>query len=268
MTTQTLERAINLMRLLASAGHDGSRLADLQRDTGLTKPTVHRILDTLKGEGFVEQVEDTRRYRLGNELAVLGWSAGRTVYDLKDLTTEDVTSVATKTGDTSYLAIRSGNEAVVIDRQTGSYPVKAFTVEVGARRPLGVGATGIALLAALQPDAAEVVLDAIASQLANYPNTGVKQVREAVAAARKAGYALSDGFMVKGVRGLAITIGDGEGRTIAAIGTAAISDRMTARRIPEILKILKMHANSIEQRVVAASSRARHGSTRTVVSRR
>lgn len=268
MTTQTLERAIALLRLLASAGHDGSRLADLQRNTGLTKPTVHRILDTLKAQGFVEQAADTRRYRLGNELAVLGWAAGRTVYDLKDLASEDVGAIATKTGDTSYLAVRTGNETVVIDRQTGSYPVKAFTVEVGTRRPLGVGATGIALLAALEPDAADVVLDAESTQLARFPNASSRHVREAVAAARRAGYALSDGLMVKGVRGIAVTIGDGEGRVVAAIGTAAITDRMGPRRIPEILKILRMHASSIEQRLVAASSKVRHGSTRKVTSGR
>ena len=46
----------------------------------------------------VEQLDDTRRYRLGQELAVLGWSANRTVYDLKELAAEEMTAVAAKTG--------------------------------------------------------------------------------------------------------------------------------------------------------------------------
>jgi DNA-binding IclR family transcriptional regulator len=264
MTTQTLERAIGLLRILAAAGPEGRRLVDLQRETGLTKPTVHRILDSLKGEDFVEQVEDSRRYRLGKELAVLGWSAGRTVYDLKELASEEMAAVAAKTGDTSFLAIRSGHEAVCIDRQTGSYPVKAFTVEVGTRRPLGIGATGVALLAALEPEQAELVQDAIRGQLASFPNASARQIREAVAIARRNGYAFSDGLMLKGVRGVAVTICDADGHPIAAIGTAAISDRMTNRRIPEIVRILKMHANRIEQRIVAAENRVRFGSTRVV----
>lgn len=264
MTTQTLERAIGLLRILAAAGPEGRRLVDLQRETSLTKPTVHRILDSLKSEDFVEQVEDSRRYRLGKELAVLGWSAGRTVYDLKELASEEMAAVAAKTGDTSFLAIRSGHEAVCIDRQTGSYPVKAFTVEVGTRRPLGIGATGVALLAALDPEQAELVNDAIRDQLANFPNASARQIREAVAEARRNGYALSDGLMLKGVRGLAVTIRDAQGHPIAAIGTAAINDRMTAKRIPEIVRILKMHANRIEQRIAAAENQARFGGTRVV----
>lgn len=262
MTTQTLERAIGLIRILASAGADGRRLVELQQASGLTKPTVHRILDTLKQEGVVEQLDETRRYRLGQELAVLGWSANRTVYDLKELAAEEMMAVAAKTGDTSFLAIRSGMDTVCIDRQTGDYPVKAFTVEVGTRRPLGIAATGVALLAALPPEESGNVLDAIKARLGSFPNAGVRQIREAMERARAAGYALSDGLMLKEVRGVAVVIRDGADRPIAAIGTAAINDRMRNSRIPEIVRILRMHASHIQQRIVTAASGTGTGSVR------
>ena len=262
MTTQTLERAIGLIRILAGGGADGCRLVDIQRDSGLTKPTVHRILDTLRNEGMVEQVEETRRYRLGQELAVLGWSAGRTVYDLKDLAAEEMAAVAAKTGDTGFLSIRSGVESVCIDRQTGHYPVKAFTVEVGSRRPIGIGATGVALLAALDPDEAQTVFDAIAGQLASFPNASLRSIREAVAHARRDGYALSDGLVLKEVRGIAVALRDSRGKPIAGIGIAAIRDRLPNKRIPEILRILKLHGNRVEQRIAAAESHTGTGSVR------
>lgn len=262
MTTQTLERAIGLIRILASAGADGRRLVELQQASGLTKPTVHRILDTLKHEGVVEQVDETRRYRLGQELAVLGWSANRTVYDLRELAAQEMAAVAAKTGDTSFLSIRSGMDTVCIDRQTGDYPVKAFTVEVGTRRPLGIAATGVALLAALPPEESDAVLDAIKSRLANFPNASVRQIREAMERARTAGYAMSEGMMLKEVRGVAVVIRDSVERPIAAIGTAAINDRMRNARIPEIVRILRMHASRIQQRVAAAESGTGTGSVR------
>ena len=262
MTTQTLERAIGLIRILASAGADGRRLVELQQASGLTKPTVHRILDTLKQEGMVEQMDETRRYRLGQELAVLGWSANRTVYDLRELAAEEMAAVAAKTGDTSFLAIRSGMDTVCIDRQTGDYPVKAFTVEVGTRRPLGIAATGVALLAALPPEESSTVLDAIKARLGSFPNASVRQIREAMECARTAGYALSDGLMLKEVRGVAVVIRDSVDRPIAAIGTAAINDRMRNSRIPEIVRILRMHASHIQQRIVTAESGTGTGSVR------
>lgn len=85
-------------------------------------------------------------------------------------------------------------------------------VEVGTRRPLGVGATGMALLAALPPDEVETVLDAVKGGLARFPNAGLRQIREAVQRAWHAGYVLSDGLMLKGVRGVAVVIRVAAGR--------------------------------------------------------
>jgi DNA-binding IclR family transcriptional regulator len=254
MSTQSLDRAIALLQLLASGGNDGLRLVDLQQQSGLSKPTAHRILDTLRAHGFVEQVSATRRYRLGTELAVLGWSAARDVHDLRDLCEEDMLAIAARTGDTSFLTIRAGNETVCIDRQSGSYPVKAFTVDVGTRRPLGVGAGGIALLAALEPARAEGLLATAEKRLKDYPNVHVPQLRKAVAEARERGWAYSDGFVLKGVRGLAVPIANAEGLCVAAISVAAIADRIPQGRIAELVRLLKAHARRIEQRLAAAQS--------------
>jgi DNA-binding IclR family transcriptional regulator len=255
MTTQALERALRLIRILAAAGAEGCRLTDLQHQSALTKPTVHRILDTLRREGVVEQIEESRRYRLGQELAALGWSANRTVYDLKDLASEDMTAIAGKTGDTSFLSVRSGSEAVCIDRQTGSYPVKAFTVDVGTRRPLGIGATGVAILAALDVDEERAAITAISEQLGRFPNATLRTIKESVAKARVEGFALSDGLMLKGVRGVAVVIRDSGQRPIAAIGVAAIGERIAGKRVDELVRLLKRHANHIEQRIAATESR-------------
>lgn len=264
MSTQSLDRAIGLLRILASSGSDGCRLVDLQEQTGLTKPTIHRLLNSLRKAEFVEQVEATRRYRLGDELAMLGWSARRKVYDLRDLAMEDMVAVASKTGDTSFLAVRSAHESVCIDRQTGAYPVKAFIVEVGTRRPLGVGASGVAMLAALEPQQAEQVFEATRSQMAKSPLASEARVRAAVAAAKRNRFALSDELVVKGVRAVAVSIRDAAGRPVAGISVAAISERLPDTRIPEMVKILRQHANHIEQRIADAETFAQRGASRVI----
>ena len=255
VSTQTLDRAIGLLHLIASGDSEGLRLVDLQQRSGLTKPTVHRILDTLRSHGFVDQVVDTRRYRLGNELAVLGWSAARDVHDLRDLCEEEMVALAERSGDTSFLTVRSGAEGVCIDRQSGSYPVKAFTVDVGTRRPLGVGAGGIALLAALDEERAERFMAEAGMRLEAYPNVDVRGLRGAVKDARERGYAFSEGLVLKGVRGLAVTVGDRDGQVVAALSLAAIDDRMPASRVPELVRLLNAQARRIEQRLASAQSR-------------
>ena len=77
--TQSLERAIALLRELASHGSRGARLTDLVSDSGFSKGTVRRLLATLIRQGLVEQNETSRRYFLGTELYVLGSIAANAI---------------------------------------------------------------------------------------------------------------------------------------------------------------------------------------------
>jgi len=70
--TQSLERAIALLRMVAAGSPDGARLTDLMAGTGLSKATVHRLLAALAREGLVEQDAASRRYFLGPDLDALG----------------------------------------------------------------------------------------------------------------------------------------------------------------------------------------------------
>ncbi|MCJ0764385.1 IclR family transcriptional regulator [Variovorax terrae] len=256
MSTQTLDRAIGLLHLLAAAPQ-GCRLVDLQRQTGLTKPTVHRILETLCQHQMAAQDPASRRYRLGPEIALLAGAVAPPPYDLREVCADHMIEVAQRSGDTSFLTVRSGFDAVCIDRQSGPYPVKAFTVDVGTRRPLGVGAGGIMLLAMLDEEDRAGVYKATRQALPAGGAVTMKAIVAAVEEARRQGHAYSDGLVLGGVRGLAVPILAPDGKAVAALSLAAIRDRITRQRIPQLLSILKTHAASIEQRLRAATPAAR-----------
>lgn len=255
--SQSIGRAVEILRLVASST-DGKRLVDLQRETGLTKPTVHRILNALRGHGFIDQHEDSKRYTLGQEISMLGWSAGHQAYDLRDICADNMVEVAQRTGDTSFLSVRSGYDVVCLDRQSGSYPVKAFTIDVGNRRPIGVGAGGVVLLASLSEEERKDAYVAVKGRLDQFPAIDLKAIRHAVDRALDCGYALSNGFVLAEVRGIGVPIRNIEGRTVAALSLAAIKDRITPERLPELLTVLKAGASQIEQRLASAmQSKAR-----------
>lgn len=248
MSTQTLSRAIVLLRLLAAAPQ-GSRLVDLQRQTGLTKPTVHRILDALCQHELAAKNDATKRYSLGPDMALLGASAAPPPYDLRELCQDHMVEVAQRTGDTSFLTVRSGFDAVCIDRQSGSYPVKAFTVDVGTRRPLGVGAGGIVLLAALDEAERASAYEAIERALPPDARVTIRAIATAIGDAERLGHAFSDGFVLSGVRGLAVPICDPQGKVVAALSLAAIKERISRQRMPQLLSILQTHAALIKMRI-------------------
>src|SRR5581483_8105304 len=106
---------------------------------------------------------------------------------LKDLLSSVLSRIADATGDTVFLQLRTGNESLCVDRRLGSYPVKTLVVDVGTHRPLGIGAGGLAILAASPAEEAERILRANAAQFPLY-GTKTAEVLKAVRAARRLGH--------------------------------------------------------------------------------
>jgi DNA-binding IclR family transcriptional regulator len=251
---QTLDRAIEVLRKIAAAGDQGLRLIDLQRQTNLTKPTAHRLLTTLLKHRFVVQEANSRRYRIGPEIAALSASAPTRLRDLPAMAGAEMEALAQESGDTVFLMALSGHEVVCIDRKLGPYPIKALTGEIGSRRPLGVGAAGIAVLAALAPGEAERILEAVRPRLNEFPNVTEGLIRSSVDEARVRGYAYSDGHVVTEVRALGVPLLDERGRPVAALSIGAIRERMQPSRIESLVSALRGARREIERRLRAGTS--------------
>jgi DNA-binding IclR family transcriptional regulator len=272
MAVQTLDRAIGILTCLGHSGEAGMRLVDLQRALGLKRPTVHRILTSLVEHGLVASDEGSRTYRLGWEAAVLGWSAVRGRYDLREVAQGATKRLAEESGETAVLCALSRLDLVCIDRETGDYPIRVFTVEIGTRRPLGVGAGSIAVLAAMSDPDAVAALDALQGRLRSYPEKLRRGIVPAMRAARKAGYAVSDGLVLPNVRGVGVAIRDPRGVAIGSMGVASIVDQATDARIAEFAAMLLREQRLIERtlrdstidrtKALAASARRPAGATR------
>ncbi|MGE0314310.1 MAG: IclR family transcriptional regulator [Lautropia sp.] len=256
MGLQTLDRAVGLLRLLGSKGEAGLRLVDVQSAMQLTKPTAHRLLTELARHGLVAHDPVRHRYRLGQELAVLGWSVVDRQQDLRTTAMHSAAMLAEETGDTVFVVARSGVETVCIDRHTGAYPIKALTIDVGTRRPLGVGAGGLAILATLPDVQASAILEVVGERLPEHCRATLAQVRQVVAEARSRGFAISNGFVNPDVRAVGVSIRDFRDDPIAAIGVAAIHARLPHRRIASIARSLSRERNRIEARLRSGEHRA------------
>lgn len=73
-SVRVISRAFEVLRILALGGEHGMRITDVVAYSGLSRPTVHRILQALIAEGVGEQDASTRRYRVGPEISLLGMS--------------------------------------------------------------------------------------------------------------------------------------------------------------------------------------------------
>jgi DNA-binding IclR family transcriptional regulator len=245
MALQTLDRAMAVLRLLAAEGQ-GMRLTDVQQALDLSKPTVHRLLGALVSHGLAAQDGATRLYRLGPAIDALRTDRSPVDTDLARLSEVSVYRLAEESQDTVFVMGRDRLDTVCLVRESGSYPIRAITVEVGTRRPLGVGAGGLSILGALPADEAHRIIAALSARLKAQPLTSAAQVTRSSDQARRLGYALSDDQVARGVRGLAVCVRNAAGVPLAAIGIAAISERLRPSRIPELVALLRREQAVIE----------------------
>ena len=203
-TVKTVDRVAAIMRALAACDLGGLQLGELVGATGLAKPTAHRLLGALGHAGFVFQDIATRRYRLGSGAAALGRAGQR--QHIGALAQTALDRVAKTTGDTAFASVREGAAAVCIARAIGAYPIRTLTLEVGDRRPLGVGAGSLALLAALPDADAARTIAHNAGWLRDYPAFSPADLHSLIPRTRSQGYALNEGRIVEAMMAIGVAI--------------------------------------------------------------
>jgi DNA-binding IclR family transcriptional regulator len=247
--TQSIERAFAVLREVKAANRSGITIAALAGKLRLNRTTTHRIVKCLIEQGAVRR--EAERIVLGAFAFELGVAA-RQPQDLKTLFSPGLTRIAEQTGDTVFLVVRSGNDAVCVDRRSGSYPVKTLVVEVGTRRPLGVGAGSIAMLSALGESELQQIVGENTRALKNY-SIAVSSLLKSVAMARRAGYASTRVQGVDGVIAIGVPIRDPDGVPIASASMAALEKRMTRVRQLKLKDLLAEEATALTERLRGAT---------------
>ncbi|MFB6674294.1 IclR family transcriptional regulator [Streptomyces sp. NPDC056390] len=249
--TQVVARVTAILAEVARHGAQGARLLDLAHETGIARPTVHRILQDLAEAGFVEQRSD-KRYGLGPALYMLGLSAPSPVRDLAGIE-KTARRLAGQTEDTVYVAIRRPDGVHYLLRAEGSYPIRAYFVEAGETVPLGVTYAGIALLSWHAPEAidAQLLVHEPLRRLMGAAtldgDTVAAAVRRQVAEIRERGYCFDTDTVMPGVSGMAAPIPSRSSDPYMAITITAINDRLPPQRVSELGPLLLTAAQDIAE---------------------
>jgi len=234
---QSLERAFAILEEIAR-NRDGIGLAELSKRVGLHNSTTFHLAKTMLGLGYIEQLEDSRRYRIGRHLFTLAAGALDDVR-LVALATPALERPTRATGEASHFAVRSGDKVVVLARTSGSGTFQ-MAVPVGIERPAHATALGKVLLAALSLDELERYLES--HELRPYtPRTIVEQKRlkRSLAEVRRNAIAFDDGEFDAEVRCVAVPVYDFAARVAGAIGISGPVWRLS-------LEALEQHAASVK----------------------
>ncbi|WP_454727469.1 MULTISPECIES: IclR family transcriptional regulator [Cupriavidus] len=260
--TTSLQKACKLLRALSDPRH--TRLTDLAAATGVDKASALRLLDTLAAEGFVARDADTKAFSLGPEWLALRAASVRRI-DPRAAVRPALIRLAQAFEDTAILSVPSGCESVCLELRPGTFPIRANYLDVGSRRPLGVGAGSLALLAALPDAEVETTVRAIAPALRRYPRIDGALLLREVAATRARGYAVLLDVVVERMGGIAIALPGPDGYPLGAISIAALNERITERE-PALARALRREAEAVSAAWLPAA--AQDGPARSSTARR
>ncbi|WP_159595625.1 IclR family transcriptional regulator [Hydrogenophaga sp. BPS33] len=244
--TQSIQRAAMILRHIGNGHDEGVRLVDLSNELYLERPTVHRIVKSLMAENLVTQDVTTRRYHLGQGIVALSLIVNRKL-NFQQLAQPLLEDMARQTGDTFYLNQRIGNEALCLIRTDGHCPIKIYSVGVGDRRPLGVGAGGLAMLSEMPVAERNACIAANEQALSKYKGLNKRALLRLIEKTKTLGYAHLDVYGLAGVHAVGVPIMSPQGAPVAALSIASISNRLGTKRVEELVVLLRKNARQLEQ---------------------
>jgi DNA-binding IclR family transcriptional regulator len=234
-TSSNAERAALVLLALGEPGGAGVPLREIAERLSEAKPAVHRTLMALARHGFVETV-GRGRYRLGPSIYALAHqetAATEKVQRWRPI----LMASALQFGHCTYLVSRAGMDAVVLDLDAGTAPVRALTNGIGGRLPLGFGPGPAAILSTLDPRSREFILESNAER---YRQRGIDPtvIRHIVNEAATHGYARDLGDFLPDCGGIAMPIRERDGSGSAAITVATPLSYLSPERIEDIVAFL------------------------------
>ncbi|WP_200966308.1 IclR family transcriptional regulator [Insulibacter thermoxylanivorax] len=226
LTVRAVERAMDILLCFTEKRELG--LSEISAKVGLHKSTVHRLLASLEGKGFIVRDSHTDKYRLGIRIWELAASLDQTDNPAV-LFLPEMERLRDAIGETVSLYIRDGIERIRIQAVQSRQAIRRVA-EVGARLPLYVGASSKVLLAFADEDVRDRVL--------NDPSWPDSVERQAYLAQlediRKLGYATSIEERELGAAAVAAPIFNRSGQLAAALSISGPSNRFTLQKMQEI----------------------------------
>ncbi len=244
-----LSLARGLRVIEAFEGHtEGQSVAEVSRDTGLSRAAVRRLLMTLEQLGFAENTG--RVYRLTTRVLKLGFSylSSTSLPALAQPILERVTELS---HESSSLSVLEGDEIVYLARSTAKR-VLSVGLSVGSRLPAYCTSMGRVLLAAMAEGELAAYLERLEPRVLTAKTvTDKNQLKAIVQQTAREGYAVTDEELELGLRSIAVPVRSRQGRVVASMNIGVHAARVSAQEcVDRFLPILQDNAQTFAQLLV------------------
>lgn len=195
-------------------------IMEISKKLKIYPSTIHRVLNTLKYRGYVEQNSADQKYRLGLKLVELGMARYHQI-DLVKEAHSFLKELVDQCNETVHLGILDNTEVLYLAKEESSQTIRMCS-HVGKRAPLHCTALGKVLLAYLPEGERKKILGKKElSRLTEKTITDKKELEKELSKVKKQDFTLDRGENEKDVRCIAAPIRNYQGKVIAALSISS-----------------------------------------------
>ncbi len=247
---QSVDRALSVLEILAAQGEAG--VTEVAAELGVHKSTAFRLVAVLESRGFVEQLADRGKYRLGFGVVRLAGAAAAQL-DIAQEGRRVCEALAADVEETVNIAILDGDRAVNVSQVRGPAALSTHNW-VGQGTPLHATSSGKVLLAHA-PDA--VRKDVLSRELPRFTPATITDpdvLEQDLHRVVEHGWGSTVEEYEVGLNAVAAPVRDAGGDVIAALSVSGPSFRMGAETYPRLARRVVAAADEISRRLGFFSS--------------
>ena len=216
---KVLDKSLSVLELLLQKGSP-MNMTELSEKLGFYPSTIHRILDTLKHWGYVEQDPHTQKYQLGLKALELGMAKLHQM-DMVREATPYLKELVNQCNETVHLGVLEAGEVFYLAKEESSQTIRMISY-VGKRAPLHCTGLGKVLLAYLpEKERKRILFRKELPRLTENTITNKRELEKELNKVREQGFALDREENEKDVRCVAAPIRNYQGEVIAALSISS-----------------------------------------------
>lgn len=151
-----LDRLVLLLEVVAVAGRPVS-VGEVQKATGLPKPSCYRLMQSLQEQKLVTQPKDDGRFVIGERLIRIAL-LGKSDVDVRKASAPLLKSEALQLNETVFLARFRGGKVEIIHVETPDDPARAYVHPGLGVRPMHACSCSKAIAAFAEPEFQDTIL--------------------------------------------------------------------------------------------------------------
>jgi DNA-binding IclR family transcriptional regulator len=208
----------------------GAHIASL---TGIPQPTVSRLVATLVALGHLRPSAGADKYELASGVVRLA-EAFLAAIDVRAWARPRLVALAEATGASAFLAVRDGDEMLVVESGRSRSAVVVMGTDVGTRMSITTSALGRAWLAGVDETTRDAVIAHWRARAARKQPAIGPALETSLAHARERGYALSIGEWHPSINAAAVPVRTAAGEVVA-VNCGGPSLVVSAERLQDVV---------------------------------